>query len=64
MTTEVRTNIFSSSEPSHTASLASLMRMGPPANTPHDTIDTDYRFCLLKNMLRGSVEMSGKAPRL
>lgn len=51
-----------------TASLAGLVHTAPPAppsvNTLCDTIDTDYGFYLLKNMLRGSVEMSGKAPRL
>lgn len=63
MTTEVRTNTFTFSEPLHTASSAYVLRTQPPANTPCDTIDTDYRFCLLKNMLCGSMEMSGKAPR-
>lgn len=63
MTKEVRTNTFTSSEPLHTASSACVLHTQPPANTPCDTIDTDYRFCLLKNMLCGSVEMSGKAPR-
>lgn len=62
MTTEVRTNTFTSSEPLHTTSSACELRTQPPANTPCDTIDTDYRFCLLKNMLCGSMEMSGKAP--
>lgn len=62
-TTEVRTNTFTFSEPLHTASSAYVLRTQPPANTPCDTIDTDYRFCLLKNMLCGSMEMSGKAPR-
>lgn len=62
MTTEVRTNTFTSSEPLHTTSAACVLH--PPANTPCDTIDTDYRFCLLKNMLCGSVEMSRKAPGL
>lgn len=63
MTTEVRTNTFTSSEPLHTTSSACVLHTQPPANTLCDTIDTDYRFCLLKNMLCGSVEMSGKAPR-
>lgn len=63
MTTEVRTNTFTSSEPLHTTSSVCVLRTLPPANTPCDTIDTDYRFCLLKNMLCGSLEMSGKAPR-
>lgn len=64
MTTEVRTNTFASSEPLHAASSARVLHTHPPANTPCDTIDTDYRFRLLKNMLCGSVEMSRKAPRL
>lgn len=64
MTTEVRTNTFTSSEPLHAASSARVLHTHPPANTPCDTIDTDYRFCLLKNILCGSVEMSRKAPRL
>lgn len=62
MTKEVRTNTFTSSEPLHTASSACVLRTQPPANTPCDTIDTDYRFCLLKNMLCGPWKCQERHP--
>lgn len=61
ITTEVRTNIFTSSEPLHCIH-GQFSAYGVSVNTPCDTIDTDYGFYLLKNMLCGSMEMSGTVP--
>lgn len=51
---------FYSSEPRHCILGQFAAYWAPRVNIPCDTIDTDYRFYLLKNMLCGSVKMSGK----